>query len=257
MKKVKLVTNEKGWIYCTTGDWFFDKSYHIKDYADSINRQTMPLIMELCMNTDIKSVIMYSCKGGMERLKNAYLKDYAASEQMKKLATKSFNISVDRHPEFREFANSWRWNRFLVLDDEGMVAFDEESYKRSRDVYIKDPENIKFVKNKLVPLVDMMNSMFEEGQTGQYLGYMWPHGAGSIIYWNGHESGYAISWEFINDYQLTRLRTHWTKTWNGSDFSDGYMEEANKRFDAELQENIKGFGFSNKEAEEIVKNLDD
>lgn len=248
MKKFELKTNENGWIYGGEIDFFFKKSYHIRRYADHINEICIPLLYDLGVNTSIKDIIRYSSKGGLKRLEKEYIKDYSGNETMKRLALSNFKQAVARHPEFHEIANAWKWVNFLKLNADGEVELDDETYQQSLQLWVKEPDCIKFIKQRVLPVIDSLNSMIDEDCDG--MRYLAGIKAG-LFYYDRSNHQFVLNQYNLTDRMVKTFMTKDSEVCKDS-FNETFKRKEMEAEEKEVKQTIKELGLSAEESELIA-----
>ena len=130
----------------------------VAQYIDRINRICLPLLSELSMNESVPQILRYCSKGGFERMRKEFLEQFPNGSAFQRVARSQFQYVSEKHPEFKEIANSWKYAHLICLDENGLLDVDLEACEERKLVYISSPEGMDFVA-KLQKLVDKMNEI--------------------------------------------------------------------------------------------------
>ncbi len=129
----------------------------VAQYVDRINRICLPLLSELSMNESVPQILRYCSRGGFERMRKEFLSQFPNGSAFQRVAKSQFQYVTEKHPEFKEVANSWRYAHLISLED-GLLAVDLEACEERKRVYISSPEGMDFVA-KLQKLVEKINEI--------------------------------------------------------------------------------------------------
>ncbi len=160
-------------------------------YVARINHICMPLLCELGMNEKVSSILRYCSKGGFERLRKEFSSQFPEGSAFQRVAKSQFMYVTDKHPEFKEIANSWKFAHLICLDENGLLDVDLDAcYERNR-VYISSPEGVAFI-GKLTKFVNGINDFFSDEQrkcNGDLLR--------NLVYFDGVTGRYEIKKDYF------------------------------------------------------------
>ena len=126
--------------------------------AGSLNKISIPLIKDLLTTGKytIKDVLSFSSPNGLNRLKKRFFAGIKEDSPYYSIGASLFNDRVSKHPEFHEFFAQWRFARLLTIDEDGLVAIDEEAVKRRNTAIVSDPTAVAYL-DKLNEVCDLLN----------------------------------------------------------------------------------------------------
>ena len=163
----------------------------VSQYVARINHLCMPLLCELGMNEKVSSILRYCSKGGFERLRKEFVSQFPEGSGFKRVATSQFMYVIEKHPEFKEVANSWKYAHLICLDENGLLDVDLEACNERARVYVSSPEGVAFI-GKLTKLVNGINDFFSYDQRrckGDILR--------SLVYFDAATNRYEIKTDYL------------------------------------------------------------
>lgn len=242
---------KKGYLIKSyNGDWML--SVNVAKYASKINAACIPTIKDLnLMTNDLPTMVRYCCKGGRERMKKAFMAGVPAGSSFSSVVEAIFNNVMERHPEFEECANAWKFVNLIKIDENGLFAADEAAIKERQTVYISDPECMAFV-DKAQKIADLLNDFFP-----QYERKSARFGFNSIrefIVFDDKEGSFEVSPQ-ISEYSIKKLLfvpksvSRWGKESDFNSLRQQEIVENNLQF---YKAKAKEFGLDEQEADATI-----
>ena len=242
---------KKGYlIKSDNGDYML--SVNVAKYAKRINEACIPTIKDLnLMTKDLPTMIRYCCKGGRERMKKAFMVGVPADSSFSSVVEAIFNNVMERHPEFEECANAWKFVNLIKIDENGLFAADDAAISERRKVYISDPECMAFV-DKVQKIADTLNELIPqfERKTARF-GF---NSLRELLCFDQKEGSFEVSPQ-ISEYSIKKLLfvpksvSRWGKESDFNSLRQQEIVEKNLQF---YKAKAKEFGLDEQEADASI-----
>lgn len=242
---------KKGYLMrSNNGDWML--SVNVRKYVNKINAACIPAIKDLnLMSKDLATMVRYCCKGGRERMKKAFMVGVPAGSSFSNVVEAIFNSVMERHPEFEECANAWKFVNLIKIDENGLFAADDAVIEERNKVYIIDPECMAFV-DKAQKIADLINDLIPQSERKSVrFGF---NNLKELLFFNGEEGRFEAS-PGMTEYSIKKMffvPSHSSPFGKDREFCELKSKEIEAKNLAYFKAKAKEFGLDEQEAEESI-----